>query len=452
MRDVLRGIGIVVFVGAILWLNAMAGASTARGENLERFILIDGEKASGSVKITEGVHKIEYNDIDNAADEMILLAVYDNQRMNGIAINSDLEYNFPEDAENMEIALFRLDDEFRPVSAAVRVKVNAAAGQSQSLIYRGEATCYDAFNEYDDREFDDYNIKLSVITRDDKIIAIQDVMGYDLSGKETNAVNKSYLSIAADGTSKITGMIEKIINKNSVDDIDAVTGATCASNAIVRAVQNALEQTPEVYDDPGGGDDNNKIPDGIYAGQTQCLTGYINYMVNLDIVIKSGKITEIRDNSLKTPMSSKDKNLYAQAWKSISKELTGADANNLKAADAVTGATISSGAINSAVKNALESRTQAQEISGELYAPEGISLYGRTYPVVTVENGKITGVKIIPALGVSDEDMEKLNAFVEKIIKSQSVTGLSWPDGIQDQAFHITNLIDQILYGKNILK
>ena len=451
MRGVLRGICLFLFVGVLF--GAIVTASTARSENLERFILIDGEKASGSVKMTGGVHKIGYNNIDNAADEMILLAVYENQRMKEIIINSSLEYNFPENAENMEIALFRLDDEFRPVSAAVRVKVNAAAGQAQSLIYRGEATCYDAFNEYDDREFDDYTIKLSVITRDDKIIAIQDVMGYDLSGKETNAVNKSYLSMAADGTSKITGMIEKIINQNSTTGIDAVTGATCASNAIVRAVENALEQTPEVYDDNNsGGDDDNNIPDGIYAGEAQCLTGYINYMVDLNIVIESGKIAEIRDNSLKTPMSSKDKNLYAQAWESIASELTGADAENFKAADAVTGATISSGAINSAVKNALESRTQAQEISGELYAPEGISLYGRTYPVVTVENGKITGVKIIPALGVSDEDMEKLNAFVEKIIKSQSVTGLSWPDGIQDQAFNIANLIDQILYGKNILK
>ena len=356
MRGVLRGICLFLFVGVLF--GAIVTASTARSENLERFILIDGEKASGSVKMTGGVHKIGYNNIDNAADEMILLAVYENQRMKEIIINSSLEYNFPENAENMEIALFR------PVSAAVRVKVNAAAGQSQSLIYRGEATCYDAFNEYDDREFDDYTIKLSVITRDDKIIAIQDVMGYDLSGKETNAVNKSYLSMAADGTSKITGMIEKIINQNSTTGIDAVTGATCASNAIVRAVENALEQTPEVYDDNNsGGDDDNNIPDGIYAGEAQCLTGYINYMVDLDITVKSGKITEIRDNSLKTPMSSKDKNLYAQAWESIASELTGADAENFKAADAVTGATISSGAINAADQFSRQKRVGIENAS-----------------------------------------------------------------------------------------
>ncbi|MFR0949898.1 MAG: FMN-binding protein [Ruminococcus callidus] len=41
---------------------------------------------------------------------------------------------------------------------------------------------------------------------------------------------------------KIAGTIAQILEKQQTDSIDAVSGATCSSDAIVRAVENALEQ------------------------------------------------------------------------------------------------------------------------------------------------------------------------------------------------------------------
>ena len=193
------------------------------------------------------------------------------------------------------------------------------------------------------------------------------------------------------------------------------------------------------------------VADGTYAGSAQCLSEYINYMVDVDVTVQDGVITEIKDRTLKTPMSSNDKVLYAAAWRTISRGIakTPISADSFTDVDAVSGATVSSTGINAAVKNALETRSTAQEQTGDLYAPEGISLYARAYPVATVENGRIASIRIVPA---NDTDTERLEAFAAEIVDRQSVQGLVWPDEIQDDAFAIANLTDQMLYGTEVLK
>ena len=193
------------------------------------------------------------------------------------------------------------------------------------------------------------------------------------------------------------------------------------------------------------------IADGVYAGSAQCLTEYINYMADVDVTVQGGVITEIQDRTLKTPMSSNDKVLYAAAWRGISKEISKAavSADGFTGVDGVSGATVSSAVINAAVRNALETRNAAREQTGDVYAPEGISLYARAYPVATVQNGRIASIRIVPANGT---DTERLEAFAAEIVDRQSVTGLVWPDEIQDDAFSIANLTDQMLYGTEVLK
>ncbi len=200
-----------------------------------------------------------------------------------------------------------------------------------------------------------------------------------------------------------------------------------------------------------GEEDAFPIADGVYSGSAHCLTGYINYTVSADVTVKDGVVTEIQDRTLKTPMSSNDKLLYSAAWRSVSKGIAKAKmkAEEFQSVDGVTGATVSTAGINAAVKNALQTQTVAREESGDLYAPEGISLYARAYPVVTVRNGKLYHIRIVPA---KNTDTERLEAFAAEIVRRQSVTGLAWPVEIQGDAFAVANLTEQILYGTGVLK
>ncbi len=101
--------------------------------------------------------------------------------------------------------------------------------------YEGTADCYpDA-----DGDFAEYVLSLKVQIENDQIVSISNVNG---SGAEYDKLNGRYISRAADGTKKIAGTIAQILEKQQTDSIDAVSGATCSSDAIVRAVENALEQ------------------------------------------------------------------------------------------------------------------------------------------------------------------------------------------------------------------
>ena len=93
-------------------------------------------------------------------------------------------------------------------------------------------------------DFDDYNMTVSVTILNDVITAISYVTDDGSEG------NTTYISRAFNGTGKKTGMVEKILAIGTLealeayesDDIDAVSGATCTSNAIVEACVRAFAQ------------------------------------------------------------------------------------------------------------------------------------------------------------------------------------------------------------------
>ena len=424
---------VCLFVAALSRVTALP-VSAATGDAV---ILIDGKQASEYAEISEGAHTVAAQ----SDEEIACVAVYENGQFKAASFNAPLTYDFPE--SGAEIALFCLDSAFRPLRDAVRVRQGAA---SAKLVYSGQAVCYDLYNE-DYPEFEDYTVRLKVVTDNGQIADIREIAGYRLNTQTpTNDVNAGLL---ADAAKTIPGVI---IQKQSANiaEADAVTGATCSSDAIARAVADALTHTPEPYEESGG-EASAPIADGVYSGSAQCLTGHINYMVDVDVTVKDGVVTEIQDRTLKAPMSSNDKVLYSVAWRSVSKGIAKAKmkADEFQSADGVTGATVSAAGINAAVRNALKTRSPATNENVDLYAPEGISLYARAYPVVTVKDGKIANIRIVPG---KESDTEALEAFAGEIVASQSVAGLTWPDAIQDDAFSIANLTDQILYGKGVLK
>lgn len=88
----------------------------------------------------------------------------------------------------------------------------------------------------EDGDFDAYNLTMNVTIRDDKIVAITDIYGDGASS------NNSYIKKATNGTSTKEGVVSKIINKGAPEEIDAVSGATCSSDAIIAGCEKALEE------------------------------------------------------------------------------------------------------------------------------------------------------------------------------------------------------------------
>ena len=86
----------------------------------------------------------------------------------------------------------------------------------------------------EDMDFVAYNLFATVTIRDDEIVGITNIYGdggYD---------NDSYIRRAINGTSSKAGVVDQIIKKGNLDGIDTVSRATCTSQAIIDACQQAL--------------------------------------------------------------------------------------------------------------------------------------------------------------------------------------------------------------------
>lgn len=91
----------------------------------------------------------------------------------------------------------------------------------------------------EEEDFESYNLSLKVQIKDDKIIAITDIIG---DGDETN---DKYIKWAIDGRSNKIGVVTQILEKGMFaekEEIDVVSRATCSSNSIIEACLKALEQ------------------------------------------------------------------------------------------------------------------------------------------------------------------------------------------------------------------
>lgn len=88
-------------------------------------------------------------------------------------------------------------------------------------------------DEYGD--FDTYILSLKMTIQNDQIVSITDIQG------DGDPLNNSYINRAANGTSKIPGVVTQILEKNSTEGIDTVSRATCSSNAIIEACRLILE-------------------------------------------------------------------------------------------------------------------------------------------------------------------------------------------------------------------
>lgn len=90
----------------------------------------------------------------------------------------------------------------------------------------------------EDGDFESYHLTMTVEIRGDKIVGITNVSG------DGDGENDSYIKKAVNGTKSAKGVVEQILEKGILeadDRVDAVTHATCSSDAIIEGCKAALE-------------------------------------------------------------------------------------------------------------------------------------------------------------------------------------------------------------------
>ncbi|MFR4155526.1 MAG: FMN-binding protein [Coprococcus sp.] len=155
----------------------------------------------------------------------------------------------------------------------------------------------------EDKDFDAYNLSMTVHIKGDKITAVTDLAG------DGDKSNDSYIKRAAEGTSKLPGVVTQITEKGDIKGIDTVTRATCSSNTILEGCQKALEaarRTPETdAEEPGETETeapvNRTYADGAYTVSVVCEPDedgdFDAYDLTMTVKIENDQITDISNIS-----------------------------------------------------------------------------------------------------------------------------------------------------------
>ncbi len=110
-------------------------------------------------------------------------------------------------------------------------------------------------------DFDAYDVEIEVVVEGGKITSV-----YIPDGTEIDGTNEAYMYKALDGTKRIVSVPDQIIEKQSADAIDVVSGATCSSEAIIEAAKSVLTEIAVPVDE--NTDDNTGDNTGDDAGDT----------------------------------------------------------------------------------------------------------------------------------------------------------------------------------------
>ncbi len=123
---------------------------------------------------------------------------------------------------------------------------------SKASSYYGVVVC----NPDESGAFTAYNLHVKVMFQNGKIIAVSDVYG------DGDSQNDTYVTKAVSGSSKHPGVVTQIVNKNGIDGVDTVSGATCTSKAVLHAVDVVVKAAAKdgnyTFSGSQSGDDDTK--------------------------------------------------------------------------------------------------------------------------------------------------------------------------------------------------
>lgn len=203
----------------------------------------------------------------------------------------------------------------------------------------------------------------------------------------------------------------QILEQQSADGLDAVSGATYSSNGILGATKAALSkagaentsgttttpaptkapaqdqtptptpvQTPQIPSDGGSTDNNQSLRDGVYTASAEGFSG----LVTITLTVKDGVITDI------TNTNSDTKSFFKRAWSLIQPEIL--QSQTVDGIDGVSGATYSSNGILNAAKAAIVQARNNGETPQPTQAPQPTEVPQPTSTPVPTETPKPTEV------------------------------------------------------------
>ncbi|MGN1141843.1 MAG: FMN-binding protein [Oliverpabstia sp.] len=107
--------------------------------------------------------------------------------------------------------------------------------EENSIYEDGEYTAQVICMPDENEDFEPYILSLKMEIQNDQIVSITEVQG------DGDSANAPYIKRAANGTASIPGVLTQILEKNSTEEIDTVSRATCSSKAIIEACNMILE-------------------------------------------------------------------------------------------------------------------------------------------------------------------------------------------------------------------
>ena len=238
------------------------------------------------------------------------------------------------------------------------------------------------------------------------------------------------------GSNAIEQLPSAIVAANGTEGVDAVSGATVTSKAIFTAVDDCLEQAKSGAAQTETGLWYN---DGTYTAEGKGIGG----KVPVEVSIKGGVISEVAvgDNSETQGIGSK-------AIEQLPAKIV--EANGTEGVDGVSGATVTSKAIFTAVDDCLEQAgttnvapagaaadekaEQAAPAEAGLwyndgtYTAEGKGIGGKVPVTVTVKGGKIASVEVgenSETQGIGSKAIEQLPNTIVAANGTEGVDGVS---------------------------
>ena len=247
------------------------------------------------------------------------------------------------------------------------------------------------------------------------------------------------------GSKAVEQLPAKIVEANGLEGVDAVSGATVTSKAIFTAVEEALEQAK------GGAAEKADKAEGFADGDYTAEGKGIGGKVPVTVTVKDGKVSEVKvgDNSETQGIGSK-------AIEQLPAKIV--EANGTEGVDAVSGATVTSKAIFTAVEDCLKQAAPAADAKADKadkaeagalkdgdYTAEGKGIGGKVPVTVTVKDGKIATVTVgdnSETQGIGSKAIEKLP---EAIVAANGTEGVDAVSGATVTSKAIFSAVDEIL-------
>ena len=261
------------------------------------------------------------------------------------------------------------------------------------------------------------------------------------------------------GSKAIEQLPALIVEANGTEGVDGVSGASITSKAIFSAVEDCLAQaasgetvqTDEAEGpvaeesgeaDAAKGEEAPAAEVGAYADGTYVASGKgIGGKVPVTVEVKDGKVAEVKvgDNSETQGIGSK-------AIEQLPELIV--EANGTEGVDGVSGATITSKAIFTAVEDCLkqaeapadeakaddkadkkdDAKAEAGSLKDGTYEAEGKGIGGKVPVTVKVKDGKISEVKVgdnSETQGIGSKAIEQLPALIVEAGGTEGVDGVS---------------------------